>query len=320
MTAKQKRTLNCRKKSCVVQSYTLPHVKKAWEKSIGQKFRKVKHLDLLLKHIQIILYTAYLKNQDPISTLIYAWQERGKSAVVLSIKNLGLLIEDDCTAYGLARKLNELYEKRQLKAYHHLLIPDLEKICSRGRYVKNELRSFLQTLMFDGVQTVDTYNIHLDLPYRYKIGVVACVTPDVFNEKSSFRRLGFLSRLIPFSFDYEDSVIEEILSFIGTIQHDKVKMETIKLLKHRKIDVQISNEYFKLIKEKAKILAKTIDDFCLYAEPHIKRVIGTRAKLLLTTYVKALALLNGHSEILKEDIREFEVLFHYFNFKMEKLP
>ena len=320
MTAKQKSVQNCRKNSRVGLSINLAPHQKLEQSSSSKTLKKVKHLDLLLKHVQTILYTAYLKNQDPISTLIYAWQERGKSAVVLSIKNLGLLIEDDCTAYGLARKLNKLYKKRQLKNYHHLLIPDLEKVTSRSRTVKNELRSFLQTLMFDGVQRVDTYNIHLDLPYRYKIGVIACVTPDVFNEKSSFRRLGFLSRLIPFSFDYEDSVIDEILSFIGTLQQDKVKMETIKLLKHRKIDVQISNEYLKLIKEKAKILAKTIDDFCLYAEPHIKRVIGTRAKLLLTTYIKALALLNGHNEILKEDYREFEVLFHYFNFKMEKLP
>jgi len=285
------------------------------------KLGKVKHADLILRHFQHLLYSAYLKNEDAISGLIYAWQERGKSTIVLSVKHTGFLIEDDMTAYGLSRRLNELYQQNKLKQYHHILIPDLEKITSRSRTVKNELRSFLQTLMWDGIQDVDTYNIHLHFPSRLKMSVIACVTPDVFNTKSSFRRLGFLSRLIPFSFDYDDNTIDEILKFIGTFEEDKLRIQTITILNKKKAEITIPQHYLDLLEEKSRTLAKTIDDFCPYKEPNEKRLIGSRAKRLLTCYLKSICLARNEKTIFDEkDWREFEIMFRYFNFNMKELP
>jgi hypothetical protein len=314
---------------CVVSGLKFPKILK---KRVGTScipvsthhLEKVHHLDLLLKHFIILLYSAYLKYEDPLSGLIYAWQERGKSTVTLSVKTLGLLIDEDITSYGLLKQIENLYKKRQLTVYHHLLIPDLEKVTARTRTVKNELRALLQGLMFDGIQHHHTYYIDLDLPYRYKLGVIACVTPDVFNKKSSYRRLGFLSRLIPFSFNYCHTVVDEILDFIGTAQEDKLRLEKIKLLRHKKVEVTISDHYLSLLVEKAKILAQVVDDFCSYdpegEKQMFKRIIGTRAKRLLTCYLKALALVNEHTEVQESDWTEFEVLFSYFNFRMEKLP
>jgi len=288
-----------------------------------ENLSKVKHLDILLRHFLYLLYSAYLKDEEAISGLIYAWQERGKSTVVLSVKHSGFLVEDDITAYGLSRRLNELVKDDTLKQYHHLLIPDLEKVSSRTRTVKNELRSFLQTLMWDGVQRVDTYNIHLDLPYRLKMAVIACVTPDVFNEKSAFRRLGFLSRLLPFSFDYDNDAINEILEFIGTLEEDKLRIQTIKVLGKKKAQITIPEHYLNLLGNSSRILAKTIDNFCPYKKGDEQRLIGARAKRILTCYLKSICLTNGNNErttVNEEDWQEFETMFQYFNFNMENLP
>lgn len=163
-------------------------------------------------------------------------QERGKSTVVLSVKHSGLLIEDDITAYGLSRKPSDLNKANKLKQYHHLLLPDLEKGTARTRTVKNELRSFLQNLMWAGVQRVDTYNVHLDSGnFRLRLSVIGCVTPDVFDAKSAFRRLDFLSRLIPFSFNCNHNTIDEILKFIGTLEEDKLRIETTKISSRKKL-------------------------------------------------------------------------------------
>lgn len=174
--------------------------------------------------------------------------------------------------------------------------------------------------MFDGLQRIRTYYIDLELPYRFKLGVIACVTPDVFHEKSSFRRLGFLSRLIPFSFNYCHTTVDEILGFVGTIQEDKLRMETIKVLKHKKANIEVSEHYLSLLTEKAKDLAKTIDMFCPYYKDEQQRLIGTRAKHLLTCYLKALALANGNNSVTENDWQEFLVMFGYMNFDMRRLP
>ncbi|MEM5867513.1 MAG: hypothetical protein QXG39_06305 [Candidatus Aenigmatarchaeota archaeon] len=281
--------------------------------------QKVKHLNILQRHFIYTIYSAYIKYEDPLSTLIYAWQERGKSTVALSIKSLGLLIEDDITAYGLSRTLNELHTQDKLKDFHHLLIPDLEKVSSRTRTVRNELRSFLQTLMWDGVQKIDTYNIHLNLPFRYKMGIIVGVTPDVLHGKSPFRRLGFLSRLIPFSFDYDKDAMEEILHFIGTIQENKLRLETITIPKKKKIEVTIPQHYLDLLTDYAKELAHTVDSFCPYYDPHEQRLIGARAKVMLPRYLKAISLSNGRTVVNEEDWCEFEKMFRYFNFDMKKI-
>lgn len=284
---------------------------------------KVKHLDILLRHFLYMLFSAFLKDEDALSGLVYAWQERGKSTVVLAVKHVGLLIEDDITAYGLSRKLNKLFKDGTLKRFHHLLIADLEKVSSRTRTVKNELRSFLQTLMWDGIQAIDTYNIHLDLPFRLKMAVIACVTPDVFNEKSAFRRLGFLSRLLPFSFNYNNDTINEILKFIGTLEEDKLRIQTMKVLGRKKAEITILQDYLDLLDDKARILAKTIDDFCPYKRADEQRLIGSRAKRMLVCYLKSICLVNGNGErtaINSDDWQEFETMFQYFNFDMRELP
>jgi hypothetical protein len=284
---------------------------------------KVKHLDILLRHFLYLLFTAYLKGEDAVSGLIYAWQERGKSTVVLAIEHIGLLIEDDITAYGLSRKLNKLFHNHTIKRYHHLLIADLEKVSARTRTVKNELRSFLQSLMWDGVQTIDTYNIHIDFPSRLKMAIIACVTPDVFNEKSAFRRLGFLSRLLPFSFNYNNNTVNEILRFIGTLEEDKLRIQTMKVLGRKKAEITIPQHYLNLLDDKARILAKIIDDFCPYKKEDEQRLIGSRAKRMLVCYLKSICLVNGNGErtnINEGDWREFETMFKYFNFDMRELP
>jgi len=283
---------------------------------------KLKHATLIQRHFLYLINSGYLKNEDAISGLIYAWQERGKSTVVLSIKHEGLLIEDDITSYGLSRRLTKLFNENKLKQYHHLLIPDLEKVSSRSRPVKNELRSTLQTLMWDGIQTVDTYNIHLDFPYRLKMGVIACVTPDVFAGRSAFRRLGFLSRLIPFSFDYDDNTIDEILKFIGTLDEDKLRLQIIKIFRKKKIQIIISQHYLDLLEEKSRTLARIIDDFCTFFkdDANESRLIGSRAKRLLTCYLKSICLTNNRTIVNNDDWREFELMFRYFNFDMKELP
>jgi hypothetical protein len=291
--------------------------------SSSRKLEKVKHLDLLLRHFLYLLYSAFLKDEDALSGLIYAWQERGKSTIVLSVKHSGFLVEDDITAYGLSRRLNKLSKDGKLKQYHHLLIPDLEKVSARTRTVKNELRSFLQALMWDGVERVDTYNIHLELPSRLKMAVIACVTPDVFNEKSAFRRLGFLSRLLPFSFNYNDNTVDEILRFIGTLEEDKLRIQTVKVLSKKKTGIVVSQHYLSLLEESSRILARTIDRFCPYNKEDELRLIGARAKRILVCYLKSICLVNGNSqriEVNEADWQEFETMSQYFNFDMRRLP
>jgi hypothetical protein len=154
------------------------------------------------------------------------------------------------------------------------------------------------------------------------MAVIACVTPDVFNEKSAFRRLGFLSRLLPFSFDYDKDTVNEILEFIGTLEEDKLRIQTMKVLGKKKTEITIPKHYLNLLENSSRILAKTIDDFCPYRRSGEQRLIGARAKRILTCYLKSICLVNGvnRTTVNEDDWQEFETMFQYFNFNMKELP
>jgi hypothetical protein len=152
------------------------------------------------------------------------------------------------------------------------------------------------------------------------MGVIACVTPDVFNRKSAFRRLGFLSRLLPFSFDYSKDAVNEILSFIGTLEESKLRTETLKIRTKRKTEIIIPQHYLNLLTIKSRILAETIDDFCPYKCPDEQRLIGARAKKMLTCYLKSICLTNGCATVNEDCWHEFEAMFYYFNYDMREVP
>lgn len=54
-----------------------------------------------------------------------------------------------------------------------------------------------------------------------------------------------------------------------------------------------------------------------------KRLIGTKAKRLLTCYLESICLVKGNNkrnEVNEDDWKEFERMFQYFNFDMKELP
>jgi hypothetical protein len=86
-----------------------------------------------------VVYSGFVKNAPRlISTLVTAHPERGKSTKVQKWHCLGVLTLQDMTSYSIDRQIQELSGK-ELKYFHHLMIPDLEKIGSRNRVVRNKL-------------------------------------------------------------------------------------------------------------------------------------------------------------------------------------
>jgi hypothetical protein len=74
--------------------------------------------------IELVLWSGCLKNERPLSLLIIARPESGKSGLVLKYRENGpgVVVLTDCTAWGIQRHfLNAM----KSKAIHHIIIPDL---------------------------------------------------------------------------------------------------------------------------------------------------------------------------------------------------
>lgn len=291
--------------------------------------KKTIGMDVLREHVRIILRSGNVEHESPLSTLIAAHPERGKTTEVIKFNNAGSLVFNDFTAWGLEAELGKLGPiERNL--FHHIVIPDLERISARSRTVRRELLATLQIAMQEGLSRVRTHETDLNLDPPMRLGVIMCTTPrDIQDGRSVFKRLSFLSRLIPFSFEFSPAQKVAILKFIEEREH--LSRERMDMIDVGKTDVSIPKSMVKQIDFYAKLMSINIENFSrtkwvktdagwrLKKTEGPRELVGTRAKEELLCYLKSIALNNRRSVVADEDFEEFETLFRHFNFDMNEL-
>jgi predicted RNase H-like HicB family nuclease len=281
---------------------------------VALKGRKTIGTEPLKAHIKYCVCSGFVKDERPLSTLIIANPERGKSTEVMKFPASGSIVVNDLTSYGLGEIIEIMIEKER-RLFHHLIIPDLERISARSRKSRAELLANLQIAMQEGITRVQTYNTKINLNPPIQLGVVMCTTPDDLGDRRSvFRRLGFLSRLIPFSFDFSAEQKVQIMDFVKEDKH--LEMETFPIKNKKKVKVFIPETMKDKLKLYAKIMALRIEHFSNTSKENKQKLIGIRALENIICYLKAIALSNNRNAVTEDDFDEFLRLYRYFNFRM----
>jgi hypothetical protein len=281
--------------------------------------RKTLGMELPRQHVHYILKSGNVEGERPLSTLILAYPERAKTTEVMKFNDIGAIVKNDLTAYGLAKIIAEM--KQVEKAIlHHLIIPDLERIGARNVTVRQQLLATLQILMQEGLTSVTTHEIQLECNPPIRLGVIMCTTPeDLGDKRSIFRRLSFLSRLIPFSYDFSKKHRADILKYIEEADH--LERQHFILKDQSKTKVTVPREFVDRVNICAKIMAYRIEEFASKkkGKEQMGKLVGIRAKEDLLCYLKAIALVNHRTEVTEEDFEEFERMFRHFNFGLKEL-
>jgi hypothetical protein len=271
--------------------------------------------------IKYVLYSGFIENSlRPISALIVANPERGKSTEVQKWNALGVIELQDATSYGFDRQIQAM-SGRDLDDVHHIVIPDLEKIASRNRVVRNELLSKLRILTEEGIQNVSTGRdwLHLDKPFR--VGVIMCTTPDDLGDKRSvFRSLSMQSRLFPWTYDFSLQLKLRILDYIDSEEHIIRQKYTFK--RKKKVKVVLPKKHSRQLNPYAITLARELENFSRKSPIETAdemRLLGIRCKENLMTFLKSIALYHGRKTVRKKDFEEFTGLYRWMNYKFNEI-
>jgi len=265
---------------------------------ISQKQRgSLVHAELLKKMVEIALISPYIKNEKPISLLIVAKAESGKTSTMkLYRQNKGIVYVTDCTAYGITR---DILPKMVSKEIRTLMIPDLLTPLSKSFKTKQTFIAFLNNLMEEGIVKITTYAMIWDKDVN--ANVITAVTDQALQDgRHEWAKMGFLSRFIVFSYSYGISTIIEILNRYS--EHG-LDIENIKLqFPTKEVDIELPKE----IADRLNPIAMKIgEQFELY---------GIRAKINLRSLLKALAFRNGRKTVTEAEFQEFLELADYMNF------
>lgn len=267
---------------------------------------KMLYTEPLRKILAYCIFSGRVKGEKPLSLIICANPESGKTEVLRSFKECdGVVYMTDCTAYGIMR---DVLPKIENGSVHHIMIPDLLNPLSRREATVKTFITFMNSLIEEGVAEISTYASQGAIrKTELRCGLLTAITKDKLEDKRhEWSRMGFLSRAIPFSYSYNKQQVREIMEYIISEKYhneDKIKLKLPKVLK----DVKLSKSLGRLIMPEVYKFADATDTY------------GFRMQKQLQVLMKSIALYNGRTKCNKKDFKEVMSLMQWINLEYNSL-
>ena len=255
----------------------------------------------LKKIIECTLISPYIKNEKPISLLIVAKAESGKTSTMKMYRqNKGVVYVTDCTAYGITRDILPKIVSGEVKT---IMIPDLITPLSKSTKTRQSFVAFLNNLIEEGVAKITTYATVWNKDCNANV-ITAVTDEELRDARHNWAKIGFLSRFVLFSYSYSISTITKILNAYS--EHG---------LTIKPVELDISEKQVEI--ELPKEIADKIDPIAMKIGEKFK-LYGLRAKINFRSLLKALAYRNGKQTVSDEEFREFLELAGFWALKAMK--
>jgi len=250
-------------------------------------------LEPVKKFITLLIFSTYIKGEEPVSGLIVAEPEHGKTKLLKSIRAKRVEIIMDATAYGISQHILPRIYYREIRT---LIFPDFLRILSRGKRVVDEVLTLINVLTEDGIDaSILTRNLTWIPPKNsesVKANVIIAITSNELRKrKEKLRRFGFLRRVLPFYYAYTQEDLKLIHEAL------KISNQTFK-----KIELNVPSEDLEVSMSKG--LADKLDPAIEVLKPVIGAYTGFTLRRQLQTLCKANALVNNRNEVTEDDIKE----------------
>lgn len=163
------------------------------------------------------LYSAYIADEKPLSLLITAEVESGKTDLVLKFKdNEKVKYLTDATAYSIWRDLSTEIQGGLIK---HFIFPDLLTPFAKNKDTVNSFIMFLANLTEEGLAEVHAGFLPeggIVLASPKPVGVIGCIARgELLDQRHKWARAGFMSRMLPISYSYSVETIDAIKKSIS---------------------------------------------------------------------------------------------------------
>jgi len=271
--------------------------------TLGYPSSKVKgrviQVDLLKKIVKCAVISPYIKGEKPISLMIVAKPESGKTTTMKVYRNnKGIQYLTDATAYGITRDLLPKLVSGEIKT---LMIADFTTPLSRVTKTRKNFIAFLNNLIEEGVAKMTTYATIWEKDV--KANVIAGITDKaLYDGRTHWANIGFLSRFVIFSYSYGLSHVSKILEYYSRDDLELEEYETEKIkIPEDEVNIVLPKE----IADKLDGVSQKIGT--------LQELYGIRAKINMRSLIKCIAYLNGREKVTLEDYEELLELAEYMN-------
>jgi hypothetical protein len=263
----------------------------------------MKDLENLADMITLTLYTAYIKNVlKPNSLLIIARPESGKTDLMKKFtvnKNIAYL--SDATAYGIEHDYLPKIEEGKIR---HIMIPDLLKPLSRKESTVKTFITFMNGLIEEGIASTSTFASSRSSEKHVKCGLVTAITSDdlIGDKRHHWGRIGFLSRIVPFSYSYSIQSVKKVFDYILGLDYLEEYDIELKRIPRQEKTIRLPKRYAQAILPSTATIAKAQDTY------------GFRLQKQFQALLQASALEKGRPSVNSRDVERVLHLMNWVNF------
>jgi hypothetical protein len=192
---------------------------------------------------------------------------------------------------------------------------DILNSLKKQKSTREPLLQTLKSLVDEGVKKVDTYHKYYAFKTPIKAGLICGITRSEFYAQqerysfySDFKRYGFLSRMIPFTYEYPIDRLDKIFHYVmsGKAEDSNVLIPKIRQFKKEK-QYEPNEQLFLHLQRISIELAQYSDSY------------GIRVQKNLQKLCYANALLNNRDYVAKEDVDKILYLSRWMNFDFNPL-
>jgi len=176
-----------------------------------------RHDIIPLTFLNLVLQSAFIADTKILSSLLIAKAGLGKTIKLEFLRKFKFVYY---TVDMTPKHLIQFFEKLDKGEKKFLVIPDYITTLAHAQKTKDLFRGHLRAMMEEGVKDSDAYGTEYHFNKKLYGGLISGITPEYFNSNNAiWKRDGFLSRFLPFSYSHSAKSTEKILANIK----DRVK-------------------------------------------------------------------------------------------------
>jgi len=270
-------------------------------------------VDIVALTLQTAFVTDNVDGYRPASLLLIAKPESGKTTTMQEFNILPFIYYSD--EISVKPLIDKVFPKIQTKEWRVIMTSDILNSIKKQASTKEPLIQTLKSLVDEGVRKIDTYHKYYTFETPIKAGLITGITRSELYAKqgrysfySDFKRYGFLSRLIPFTYEYPIDRLDKIFHYVmsGKAEDSNVFIPKIRQLKKEK-HYELNEQLFSRLQPISIRLAQYSDSY------------GLRVQKNLQKLCYANALLNKRDYVVSEDVEKVLYLSRWMNFDFNPL-
>ncbi len=210
-------------------------------------------VELASEFVNTVVLTGSVENANPVSAMLIANPEQGKTSIVLEKSNEQVIPLTDCTGKGLQFLCQMKPEAT------HFVVNDMGVIASHGGKTREFFYGMLLAMTEEGMKTIASPDGVQYIKTGRK-GIIGCITSEQAKDSRAWwQKRGLARRLIPFHYAYSEALLIRIKDNIVAAGHTSFEEPNPKYPKIRlkvTLDTFLSEKIRQISDRKASLLGQ----------------------------------------------------------------